>query len=56
MEIANNVAQKNGCPFVLSLNLKPVDFVAGQMAITDGKIKGWASPQLYIMHINRAAN
>lgn len=56
MEIARNIAEKNGCPFVSSSNLKPVDFVAGQMAITDGKVKGWAAPQLYIMYVNRPAN
>ena len=39
IEIARNVAQKNGCPFVSSSNLKPVDFIAGQMAITDRKSK-----------------
>lgn len=56
MEIARTIAQKNGCPFVPSTNLKPIDFVAGQMAITDGKVKGWAAPQLYIMYVNRPAN
>lgn len=56
MVIARNIAQKNGCPFVSSSNLKPVDFTAGQMAITDGKVKGWAAPQLYIMYVNRPAN
>jgi hypothetical protein len=56
MDIARNIAQKNGCPFVPSPNLKPIDFVAGQMAITDGKVKGWAAPQLYIMYVNRPAN
>jgi hypothetical protein len=56
MDIARNIAQKNACPFVSSPNLKPIDFVAGQMAITDGKIKGWAAPQLYIMYVNRTAN
>jgi hypothetical protein len=56
MEITGSIAQKNGCPFVPSTNLKPIDFVAGQFAITDGKIKGWAAPQLYIMYVNRAGN
>jgi hypothetical protein len=55
-EIARNIAQKNSCPFVSSPNLKPVDFVAGQMAITDGKIQGWAAPQLHIMYVNRPVN
>lgn len=53
MNLARNIAQKNGCPFVSSSNLKPVDFTARQMAITDGKVKGWAAPQLYIMYVNR---
>ena len=56
MDIARNIAQKNGCSFVSSSSLKPVDFTAGQMAITDGKVKGWAAPQLYIMYVNRPAN
>jgi hypothetical protein len=53
MELAGSSAQKNGCPFVPSANLKPIDFVAGQFAITDGKIEGWASPQLY--HVRQPA-
>lgn len=56
MEIARTIAQKNGCPFVPSTNLKPIDFVAGQIAITDGNVKGWAAPQLYIMYVNRPPN
>lgn len=56
MEIAPTIAQKNGCPFVPSSSLKPIDFVAGQMVITDGKVKGWAAPQLYIVYVNRPAN
>ena len=38
---------KERLPVRASANLKPIDFVAGQFAITDGKIEGWASPQLY---------
>jgi hypothetical protein len=53
MELAGSSAQKNGCPFVPSANLEPIDFVAGQFAISDGKIKGWASPQLY--HVRQPA-
>jgi hypothetical protein len=53
MELAGSIAQKNACPFVASPRLKPIDFVAGQLAITDGKIKGWAAPQLYIIYANR---
>lgn len=56
MELADSIAKKNSCPFVPSANLKPIDFVAGQFAVTDGKIKGWVSPQLYIMYVNRPAN
>lgn len=51
-EVAKGIAAKNDCPFVASTALKPVDFVAGQMAITDGKNKGWAAPQLYILYVN----
>ncbi|MCG2631792.1 hypothetical protein L6654_34705 [Bradyrhizobium sp. WYCCWR 13023] len=53
IEIARTIAQKNGCLFAPSTNLKPIDFVAGQMAITGGNLKGWAAPQLYIMYVNR---
>jgi hypothetical protein len=55
-EIATGIAQKNDCPFVASNKLKPIDFVAGQLAITDGKIKGWAAPQLYILYANGPDN
>ena len=54
-ELAGGIARKHGCQFVASSILKPVDFVAGQMAITDGRIKGWAAPQLYIIYVNRPA-
>jgi hypothetical protein len=52
-EIAASIAAKNQCSFVASEILRPVDFVAGMMAITDGRIKGWAEPHLYIMYVNR---
>jgi hypothetical protein len=52
-DIAASIARKNGCEFIASEHLKPIDYVAGQLAITDGKIKGWASPQLYILYVNR---
>ena len=52
-EIAASIARKHQCQFVASERLKPIDFVTGQLAITDGSIKGWAAPQLYIMYVNR---
>jgi hypothetical protein len=52
-ELAASIAQKNRCQFVAADNLKPIDFVAGQLAITDGRVKGWASPQLYILYVNK---
>jgi hypothetical protein len=39
--------------FVASETLKPVDFVDGALAITDGKTKGWADPHYYILYVNR---
>jgi hypothetical protein len=51
-EIAVGTAQKNGCQFVAGNNLKPTNFVAGELAITDGTVTGWAAPQLYIMYVN----
>jgi hypothetical protein len=53
VEILASVAQKDKCPFVASENLKPVDFVDGALAITDGKVKGWADPHYYILYVNR---
>jgi hypothetical protein len=50
-EMVARIAAKNDCPFVASDHLKPIDFVAGQLAITDGKVKGWSSPQLYIHYV-----
>lgn len=52
--IARSIAEKNQCQFLASKNLKPVDFVAGELAITDGTVKGWADPHLYIIYINRS--
>jgi len=53
VEILASVAQKDECPFVASENLKPIDFVDGALAITDGKVKGWADPHYYILYVNR---
>ena len=53
VEILESVAQKDECPFVASENLKPIDFVDGALAITDGKVKGWADPHYYILYVNR---
>lgn len=39
-EMVASIATKNDCRFVASDHLKPIDFVAGQLAITDGKVKG----------------
>jgi hypothetical protein len=55
-KIAESIAKKNDCKFVPSDKLKPIDFVAGELAITDGNIKGWADPHLYIIYVNRPAN
>jgi hypothetical protein len=53
VEVLASVAQKDECPFVASENLKPIDFVNGALAITDGKVKGWADPHYYILYVNR---
>lgn len=50
----DSMAAKNGCRFVASQNLKPVNFVAGQFLLVDGNAKGWASPFLYIWYVNTA--
>jgi hypothetical protein len=54
MEIARNIAQKNACPFVCSTQADRLR--RGPIGVTDGKIKGWAAPQLYIMYDSRPAN
>lgn len=51
-EMVASIAANHGCLFVASSHLKPIDFVAGQLAITDGKVKGWSAPQLYIHYVN----
>lgn len=51
-EMVASIAANNGYPFVASSHLKPIDLVAGQLAITDGKVKGWSAPQLYIHYVN----
>ncbi|QQO20234.1 hypothetical protein JJB98_10060 [Bradyrhizobium diazoefficiens] len=48
-----DIAASNGCVFAASPNLKPVNFVAGMFEMTDGKLRGWASPQAYILYVNR---
>jgi hypothetical protein len=35
-DIAASIAQKDGCPFIASDSLKPIDFIAGELAITNG--------------------
>lgn len=53
-EIGARIAVKHGCTFVAGERLKPVDFVAGQLAIAyGGGEKGWASPFVYIDYVNR---
>lgn len=55
-QIMENVADSHKCKFLASDNLKPIDFVWGQLAITDGHTKGWADPHLYIFYVNRNEN
>lgn len=50
---ADSIARKNECKFVRSRKLRPVDFVAGELAMTDGTVGGWAEPHLYIDYINQ---
>lgn len=47
-----NVARKNECGYVISSKLRPIDFVAGALAVTDGKATGWVSTYIYIRYIN----
>jgi hypothetical protein len=52
-EIDASIAAKNGCQFVASGDLKPVDFVAGELLMTDGHARGFSAVQLYIAYVNR---
>ena len=51
--ILRNIAEKNECPMVSSDSFKPINFVAGQLLLTDGQTRGWASPYYYILFVNR---
>jgi hypothetical protein len=51
--ILRNIADKNECPMVSSVTFKPINFVAGQLLLTDGQDSGWASPYYYIIFVNR---
>ncbi len=51
--IGDSIAAKNGCAFLSGENLKPINFVSSELEITDGTIRGWASPYLYILYVNR---
>ena len=51
--ILKNIADKNECPMVLLDTFKPINFVAGQLLLTDGQDSGWASPYYYIIFVNR---
>lgn len=51
-DILHTLAIRNDCAFLSSQTLKPIDFVAGQLLITDGTAKGWANPYYYIHYVN----
>ena len=51
--ILKNIADKNECPMVSSDTFKPMNFVAGQLLLTNGQESGWASPYYYIIFVNR---
>lgn len=51
--ILKNIAEKNECPMVLSGTFRPINFVADQLLLTDGRDSGWASPYYYIIFVNR---
>jgi hypothetical protein len=55
-EMTRSLAAKYECRFVTSQSLKPIDFVAGHLLITDGSVKGWAEPHLYIHYVNVHTN
>ena len=46
------IATKNGCNYFQANDLKPVDFVDGELLISGGQVKGWADPHLYIAYVN----
>jgi hypothetical protein len=52
-KIVIDIARKHGCLLLISENLKPKNFVAETLEITDGKASGFATPQSYIRYVNR---
>lgn len=52
--IAAQIAAKDKCEFVRSDSLKPVSAGwGGTLALTDGKVTGWATLEYYVGYTNR---
>ena len=51
--VSLGVAKKNQCEFVASEGLKPVDYVANQLSVTDGRANGWVDPHYFIYYVNQ---
>jgi hypothetical protein len=55
-DVAAQIAKKQECVRVVSDDLKVARAGwAGMLAITDGKVTGWAAPEYYAMYVNEPA-
>ena len=47
------LAAQKRCRFVQSSQLKPIDYALGQVLLSDGKGRGWAATQYYVLYSNQ---
>jgi hypothetical protein len=52
---AAQIAAKHDCRFRRSDSLRPINYVAGALQVSDGAGSGWTSPEPYIIYINQPA-
>lgn len=54
LSIFRQVAKKDECLWVESDHLSPIRAGwAGMLALTDGNVVGWATPEYYVLYTNR---
>jgi hypothetical protein len=47
------IAARKQCPFIQSGELKPMDYALGQILLSDGKRRGWAATQYYVLYFDQ---
>jgi hypothetical protein len=52
-ETVLGIARKNECKLVISEKLKPIKYMIGIFEMTDGTVSGFATPQSYVLYVNR---